>query len=319
MSELRHDPVYGRQVLIAPERLLRPNAILCEPWPADDPAQCPLCRGHESLTPPATLQLPDLDSAWQVRVIPNLYPAVSATSGNGQQEVIVESPRHVAGFAQLTAAERQLVFTAYRSRFRAAAQNPDFHSAILFKNYGRLAGASQYHIHSQFVALTQPLDAIRAACANARTYHARHDRCLFCEQIAAERQLAIRTVAESEAYFAFCPAASRTAYETWILPKRHASRFEHLDDDRLGQFCEFTSLMLARLENTVQHVAYNYAIHSAPFDSTFDQHYHWHMVISPRISGIAGFELSTSVFINPVTPETAAEQLRGALTAFPDP
>lgn len=319
MSELRHDPIYGHDVLIAPDRLLRPNAIRCDPWADDDPAACPFCGGHEARTPPATLELPAGKPPWQVRVIPNRYPIVGASSNTGRHEVVVESPDHVAGLLHLTAAHRELVFTAYRSRFRVCAEDPTLRYALLFKNQGRLAGASLPHVHSQFVALSQPPDAIGQVWANARSHFNQAQRCVFCQRVEAELECGARLVDESDAFLAFCPAASRAAYEIWILPKGHASHFERIEDDELRQFGEFVSLTLARLENTVKHVAYNYAIQSAPFDSSCQEHYHWHMVISPRITGIAGFELSTGVFVNPLDPQIAARQLRDALTTFPLP
>lgn len=41
-------------------------------------ADCPFCRGNEANTPPASLQLPlgSTDEDWELRVVPNKYPAV---------------------------------------------------------------------------------------------------------------------------------------------------------------------------------------------------------------------------------------------------
>ncbi len=56
--------------------------------------QCPFDEGREDRTPPETLAVsaaarePD-PPGWQVRVVPNLYPAFE------HQEVIVHTPRHV--------------------------------------------------------------------------------------------------------------------------------------------------------------------------------------------------------------------------------
>ena len=57
--------------------------------------ECPFCEGREDRTPPETLRIGG-DTAWVVRVVPNLYPAFE------QQEVVVHSPRHVRTFAELT-------------------------------------------------------------------------------------------------------------------------------------------------------------------------------------------------------------------------
>ena len=40
---------------------------------------------------------------------------------------------------------------------------------------------------------------------------------------------------------------------------------------------------------------------------------HWFLDIMPKMSKLAGYELGSGVFINSLTPEDAAEQLRNAL------
>lgn len=91
-SELRHDWLSDRWVIIAPQRTERPDdfARTCDPpLPLtfkEDPTQatCPFCRGHETETPPplAVYSLNGSSStsnsdAWHVRVVPNKFPAVN--------------------------------------------------------------------------------------------------------------------------------------------------------------------------------------------------------------------------------------------------
>jgi UDPglucose--hexose-1-phosphate uridylyltransferase len=40
--------------------------------------------------------------------------------------------------------------------------------------------------------------------------------------------------------------------------------------------------------------------------------YHWHFEILPRLLQVAGFEYGSGFYINPVTPEQAADYLRRA-------
>ena len=42
---------------------------------------------------------------------------------------------------------------------------------------------------------------------------------------------------------------------------------------------------------------------------------HWYMVIVPRISTPAGFEMGSGIYINPAAPEHCASQLRDTLGA----
>ena len=56
--------------------------------------------------------------------------------------------------------------------------------------------------------------------------------------------------------------------------------------------------------------SYNLMLHTAPVGHGRSAHYHWHLELLPRAVGIAGYELATGVFVNPVAPEVAADALR---------
>lgn len=119
-------------VAVAPARAARPGATATA---GNDVESCPFCAGHEDRTPPETLRLGD---PWQVRVVPNLYPALE------RQEVVVHTPRHVRSLAELTNEELALVADAWR--LRAEAVPGYVHASV---NEGREAGSSLPHTHSQ--------------------------------------------------------------------------------------------------------------------------------------------------------------------------
>jgi UDPglucose--hexose-1-phosphate uridylyltransferase len=59
---------------------------------------------------------------------------------------------------------------------------------------------------------------------------------------------------------------------------------------------------------------YNYGFHLAT-DRETSNCYHWHLEVYPKLSIWAGFEKSTGMYINTVTPETAAESLRTTISS----
>jgi UDPglucose--hexose-1-phosphate uridylyltransferase len=168
--------------VIAPGRAKRPGAgrPLLDPPSADELASCPFCAGHEDMTPPQTLVLPE-QGDWKVRVVPNLYPALE------RQEVVVHSRRHIRSLAELSFDETQLVAEAWRRRARDEPGN-----VFALINEGREAGASLPHTHSQLVWLPEP------APRRARP----------------RGELLI----ESDQLTVSCPWASRVPYETVIAP-----------------------------------------------------------------------------------------------------
>src|SRR5947209_7409643 len=71
--ELRQDPIIDRWVVISTDRLGRPSEYE-EQTPSHPLADCPFCAGHEHLAPPPTFVTPS-NGPWQVRVVPNTFPA----------------------------------------------------------------------------------------------------------------------------------------------------------------------------------------------------------------------------------------------------
>ena len=69
---------------------------------------CPFCPGHENLTPPEILRLPNGDGTWKIRVVPNKFAPLArevppartvhrsrrTIQGFGVHDVIVETPDH---------------------------------------------------------------------------------------------------------------------------------------------------------------------------------------------------------------------------------
>ena len=66
---------------------------------------------------------------------------------------------------------------------------------------------------------------------------------------------------------------------------------------------------LSALRKLVDDPPYNYGFHLSIEKETKD-YYHWHLEIYPKLSIWAGFEKSTGVYINTISPEKAALELR---------
>ncbi len=168
--------------MIAPGRAKRPGATrpLLDPPSPGELHSCPFCAGHEDMTPPQTLVLPE-EGDWKVRVVPNLYPALE------RQEVVVHSRRHIRSIAEAEDDELELVAEAWRRR---AADEPGLVFPLI--NEGREAGASLPHSHSQLAWLSEP-PALRA-------------------------RPRAETVFEQDGLAVACPWASRVPYETVVTP-----------------------------------------------------------------------------------------------------
>ena len=328
--ELRKDPISGRWVIIATERSNRPLQ-LTDPPGLVSALDCPFCNGNETETPHEVAAWRDPASSadrqgWQVRVVPNKFPALrgpgeadahrdgvfEGMQGIGVHEVIIEAPEHVASLTQVRPANVQATLRLYRDRLRHWKRDARLVYGMIFKNVGSQAGASLEHTHSQLIALPVVPINVRDEMEGSLAHYQEQGECVFCAMTRQESAQGQRIVLETERFTAFCPYASRFPYETWILPRRHESHFEEMPDTEVPYLAELLQAVLGRLESALSRPAYNYILHTSPFDSPLLPHYHWHLEIIPRLTRIAGFEWGTGFYINPVLPERAAAQLRDA-------
>ncbi len=316
MAELRCNPITGHWVIIAENRGTRPREISLEPV-IHDQGECPFCEGHEKHTPGEVFAhrskqtQPDAPG-WQVRVIPNKFPAITnnstrqTDSGLFAHEVIIESPRHITNSTELDETDFREVFNVYCERMLQIGMAHPQSSVMIFKNNGPAAGATLSHLHSQLVASRLP-----TADQKSRLDNFRGQKCPACEMM-TDATLGNRVVAESTNFIVLCPHASRVCYEMWLLPREHQSHYSRINRESLPELASLFRQSLVKLERILKVPAYNYIIHTAPFDTTGADHYHWHIEILPRITTLAGFELGTGCYINPVSPERAAVELRQA-------
>jgi UDPglucose--hexose-1-phosphate uridylyltransferase len=310
MPHLRRDPISGHVVWIAAERVERPEEFEQPPAFSRAVVPCPFCPELEGETPEPRVDFPP-GGPWLARQVPNRFPAVDTESG--RHEVIIESPRHLSCWGELSAAERRASMIAYRERLRAAL-DAGLPYAQIFKNSGHDAGASLSHAHSQLIATPEPPRAVLQELAGARAWRRRHGACYFCQL--GEGETAGGLVATTPAHRCVCPPASRFPFECWVLPRPHRARFEESSDEELADLAELLAQVVVAWRRTIGHVDYNWYLHTTPRGSwgasDADQNaYHWHLELFPRLARMAGYELATGQFINLVDPDHAAERLRG--------
>jgi UDPglucose--hexose-1-phosphate uridylyltransferase len=328
MPELRKDPVVGRWVIISTERGRRPSDFRIEPVRSLG-GNCVFCPGNESKTPPEILAGRSPEAApnepgWSFRVVPNKFPALriegelepsgeglyDRMNGVGAHEVVIESPEHTATLATLPVDTVADVLMAYRERVLDLKKDPRFEYVLVFKNHGAAAGASLEHPHSQLIATPIIPIMVLEELKGATEYYAMKERCVWCDILRQERRGRHRMIVEANGFAAIAPFAPRFPFETWILPTRHRSAFEETGPDDLRGLAEVLGDFLRRMDRILQHVPYNYMLHTAPLREGPLDDFHWHLEIIPKLTNVAGYEWGSGFFINPTPPEDAAAALR---------
>ena len=335
MPELRIDPLSGLRTIVAGDRATRPGGDMrADPRPPLDPESDPFREGHEDRTPPELFALRPAGGApdspgWRVRVVPNLYPALTSADGGaptaqpdplaggrgepnlfatrpaeGAHEVVVNAPEPVTSLYDLEPAQVAAAMDVWRERMRAHADAAYVHVIV---NEGREGGASLPHTHAQLYALPfVPAGVARERERFTAYFERTQGRNLAEDLLQEEVRRRERVVSIDREAVAVCPWAARVPFEVQIFPRRPRARFEA--DGPLG--AALLHQVLGRLERALGAVPpLNLWVRTAPWGA---ESFCWRIDLLPRLTHLAGLELGTGVNLNIVPPERAAEILRDA-------
>ena len=326
MNELRVDPLTGLRSIIAAARADRPGGHFdIQPPPPIDPERDPFAPGHEDQTPPEVYAVrpnggaPD-SPGWTVRVVPNLYPALThdahepereanpdlftAQSAAGHHEVIVNAPDPVVSLSDLEPSQVQTAMDAWRERMREHAGCACCH---LIVNERREAGASLPHTHAQLYALRFVPAAIARERERFTAYATRTmGGDLLGDLVQEEVRRRERIVAIDDEAVVMAPYASRVPFQLMLAPRRPRARFE--DDGPLG--AALLHDVLCRLRRRLGATPpLNLWVRTAPSGA---EHFCWRIDIVPRLTHLAGLELGAGLNLCITAPEQAAAELREA-------
>jgi UDPglucose--hexose-1-phosphate uridylyltransferase len=337
MPEIRIDPLSGHRTIVAGERSRRPGGEpRCEPPQPIDREKDPFGEGHEDRTPPELYAVrpdggPANSPGWTVRVVPNLYPALgpAGEDGDGEcegegddpsqkgsprvrthagagapselfttlpavgaHEVIVNGPQPVLSLADLPHEQVAIAVEAWRARMRV---HGDSAYVQLIVNERPEGGASLPHTHAQLYALDFVPAEVARERERAGAYTNRtmgHD--LLEDVIAEEVRRNERIVAIDEEAVLLAPYASRLPLQLM------------LEEDTAGAGLLHDGLTrLSRLLGSSPPL--NLWVRTAPRGV---DRFCWRIDIAPRLTHLAGLELSTGLSLNIVAPEHAASMLR---------
>jgi UDPglucose--hexose-1-phosphate uridylyltransferase len=336
---MRKDYLIDRWTVIATQRKKRPTDFKRAIQETKQIGTCALDPGNEHMTPPAVLVYlatnggikkdHDTDGLrhknWLIRCVPNLYPAFTPPAADqkagtleehfiieratGHHEVLVESPNHdehpgVARVSQLIH-----VVNAQIDRFRELSSKQYVKYVSIFRNHGLDAGASLSHAHTQIIATPSIPKTIGEELKASAKRFSENKRCAFCD-IIEEEQKNSRFIWKNDDYVVFAPWASVHPFEFWIFPKKHQCCLLDLLEAQVESLAETMRISLGALNSLLSDPSYNYGFHQVCGKEL--GHFHWHLEVYPRLTVWAGFEKSTGMFINVVSPEDAASSLREA-------
>ncbi|WP_457565029.1 galactose-1-phosphate uridylyltransferase [Caminibacter sp.] len=321
MSEIRYSPLFDEYVIIAPERLHRPIELKCEN--RIDTKNCPFCPENEKNLQKEIFSI-RIDGKWMTKVIPNLYKALRIENpfyskregvfekwgGYGAHEVIIDTPNHYKRVSEMSEREIFYWLKTIMARYEDLKNDKKLIVANVYKNVGINAGASLSHPHSQIIATPIMSSFQRRFFKRLFDYYKIHGRTLIDDLAENEEKLI------DEEFKVFNPYASFFAFETIITTPFVSIS---MDEENLKRLAAVFKKIIDALYAEIGEFDFNVLFYLPPMNKNFeneeyfneiDKFFKFFIRITPRIYKLAGFEMLSGSFINPLEPSFATTLLR---------
>ncbi len=338
MSDIRYDRLHNTHVIIAPERLHRPDTAAVVREDKKTEKHCPFCEGNELMTPSEIFAIRKRgtfanDKGWKTRVVPNLYKAVQIEAphehhggafehweGFGAHEVLIDTPEHHTSMTQWSQENISNWLKTLRERVADLRHDHRIAYLSLFKNEGKGAGATQRHSHTQLIGLPFIPGAERERYEKSYAYCIEHKEALLASMLREEEEEGKRIIVSKGDFTAFCPYASAYPFEVIITSRKALGQIDTLSDESIDSVAPLLLDTLKRMDEQLEYFDFNLTLTSPPLQEenvgkalidSVDHACRFAIRIMPRIYNYGGFEAGSGVMINPVPPELAARLLRG--------
>lgn len=329
-------------VLVSPHRAKRPwlgqmEKVEWEKPPAFDP-ECLLCPGNARVNGHVnpvyrstfvfdndfpgllTPEQMNVDDAQTEAEMMSVFPArlFVAQPVSGICRVVCFSPRHDLSLPELSQLEVEAVVQAWCEQTKDIGKQDFIRYVQVFENKGAMVGCSNPHPHSQIWATSEiPVEPAKELDAQA-AYLQEKNSCLLCDYLEAEHQLGERVVCGNEHFTALTPFWGVWPFELLLIAHRHVGSLTELTQAEVSGLADVLRRATARYDNLFRtSFPYSMGIHQSPTDGRPHSEWHLHLHFYPpllRSATVKKFMVGFEMFSMPqrdITPETAAERLRG--------
>jgi galactose-1-phosphate uridylyltransferase len=314
LFELRRDAITGWWVATVVDRQFNRGRFALAAAPVDDGGACQNCNQPpgdgirtRTLKDYAFHTVGSLDEARELeRSLAQV--ALSQARASGSWRTIVAPPGEHRPLQKVGRDLLVAMLSEARRAFVEARTLGQTEYLQVVQNWGAQAGARTNHLCFDLYDLPQIPHRVGEEIGGAARCVIREGECPYCRLVREESRIGTRLVWQDDSSVAFAPFASRSPFEVWVVPRRHAADFAVASDADVGSTAEALRQVLGRLAQ-LDGPPHNLVLHTSPLRQRVDATYHWHWEIHPRLREIAGLELGAGLPVNPVSPEEAVEEL----------
>jgi UDPglucose--hexose-1-phosphate uridylyltransferase len=241
-----------------------------------------------------------------------------AESEPGICRVICFSPKHNLTLANMEQAGLRQVVDAWAEQFLDLGSRDSIGYVQIFENRGAMMGCSNPHPHCQIWSSHSVPNEVIIEQEAQLAWQQSHRRCLLCDYTRLELSLRERLLEENGSFVTVAPFWAVWPFETMVLSKRHLSGLDALTDAERDDLADILKRTTARYDRLF-HISFPYSMgfHQRPTDGAPHGEWHFHAHFYPpllRSATVRKFLVGYEMLAMPqrdITPETAAERLRG--------
>lgn len=322
MGELRWNPLLGTYTMVAANRQGRPHL------PKD---YCPFCPGSG--------KVPD---DYGVYLYPNDFPALSTkpelpaplvdsiyknAPAYGKCEVILYSPDHHKGLAQLPVEHIYKLTKLWQQRFAELGKDPNVKYIFPFENRGEEVGVTIHHPHGQLYAYPFLPAKVKTELDNCKAYFEEYGTPLFTAMNRQELKDQLRLVHQNESFLAYVPYFTDYPYGVFIVTRHERPNLLTMADNELMDLADMLQSVIGAFDTLFDRpFPYMMCLQQCPVNmpeyADAEQYFHFHVEFytplrsKDKIKWMASSETGAGAAANTLLVEDTAEELRNALKQY---
>jgi len=329
MVEIRKDYFTDRLSVILPDRGLKKEKVI--PQKAE---KCNYCAGNEEMTPPADLVLVkrgdtllkqtdsegDVVQNWSVRIFPSKNPIVIPTAppsygepphysepAVGYHYVLVATPRHDQPFSKIDTEQWTNILASLQDKVRWLYSQKGVSYVLVYINSEKEGTPTAVHPSIQIVTTPRVPPAVEEEADTVQTSLNDLGICPMCQVVGVETG-GPRQILATDFFIAFSPWVSTHPFEFWIYPKHHMTSILKLSQKEMMDLALMLRSTLGGMAKALDTQSFVLVFHSSSEKKTTKQ-IHWHIEVYPRKGQPTGLEIGGGIYVNDVSPESAAQAL----------